>query len=124
MGGLILKLRIWWESADKNQRLISIGGAAFLALLLAGVFVFATKPKMSVAFYGLSPEDMGMVVQEIQTMGMPVEYDSSGNVSIPEGKIPEVRVALVNKGKLPKSNSHMSKRDFSNTMIIMMQRII
>jgi flagellar M-ring protein FliF len=123
MGGIILKLRVWWESADKNQRLITIGGAAFLMLLLAGVFVFATKPKMAIAFAGLSPADTGMVAADIQAMGIPVEYDSGGNVSVPQDKIPQVKATLAMNGKLPRPNNHLTKRDLNNMPVMAPPRV-
>jgi flagellar M-ring protein FliF len=123
MGGLLLKFKMWWESADKNQRLITIGGAAFLALLLAGVFVFATKPKMEIAFAGLSPADTGMVAAEIQGMGIPVEYDQGGNVSVPKDKIPQIRATLAMNGKLPRPSNHLTKRDLNNMPVMAPPRV-
>lgn len=123
MGGLILKFKMWWESADKNQRLITIGGGAFLALLLAGVFVFATKPKMEIAFAGLSPADTGMVAAEIQGMGIPVEYDQGGNVSVPKDKIPQIRATLAMNGKLPRPSNHLTKRDLNNMPVMAPPRV-
>ncbi len=114
MGGLLIKLRTWWESADKNQRLITVGGAAFLSLLFVGVFVYATKPKMAIAFAGLNPADTGMVASEIQAMGLPVEYDSAGTVSVPADKIAQVKATLAMNGKLPKSTNHLTKNDLKD----------
>ncbi|MBC8063307.1 MAG: hypothetical protein H7Y17_00630 [Chlorobia bacterium] len=123
MGGLIIKFKMWWDGAEKNQRLITIGGGAFLCLLLAGVFVFATKPKMALAFSGLSPADTGMVAAEIQGMGLPVEYDSAGNVSVPQEKIPMVQATLAMNGKLPRTNSHLNKRDLNNMPVMAPPRV-
>lgn len=123
MGGLILKFKMWWESADKTQRLITVGGAAFLALLLAGVFVFATKPKMEIAFAGLSPADTGMVAAEIQSLGIPVEYDQAGNVSVPKDKIPQIRATLAMNGKLPRPTNHLTKRDLNSMPVMAPPRV-
>ncbi len=123
MGGLILKFKLWWENADKNQRLITIGGGAFLALLLAGVYVFSTKPKMEIAFAGLSPADTGMVAAEIQGMGVPVEYDQAGNVSVPRDKIPQIRATLAMNGKLPRPSNHLTKADLNNMPVMAPPRV-
>jgi flagellar M-ring protein FliF len=123
MGGLILKLRTWWDSADKNQKLITIGGTAFLALMLAGVFIFATKPKMQIMFSGLSPEDTGSVVAEIQGLGIPVDYDTVGNISVPAERMPEIRGTLAVKGKLPRASSHLTKRDLNNMPVMAPPRV-
>jgi len=123
MGGLIIKFRTWWETADRNQKVISIGGVAFFALILAVVFVFATKPKMSIAFAGLSPADTGMVASEIQTMGIPVDYDSAGNVSVPSDKIAQIKATLAMNGKLPRPTNHMTKRDLKDMPVMSPPRV-
>lgn len=123
MGGLILKLKMWWETADKNQRLITIGGAAFMVLLLAGVFMFASKPKLAIAFANLSPADTGLVAAEIQGMGIPVEYDQAGNVSIPQDKIAQVKATLAMNGKLPRPSNHLTKRDLNSMPVMAPPRV-
>lgn len=45
MGGLLLRLRTWWETADRTQKVVTLFGSAFLVMLLAGSFYFATRPK-------------------------------------------------------------------------------
>ncbi len=123
MGGLLQKFKLWWETADRNQRLITIGGAAFMVLLLAGVFMFASKPKMAIAFANLSPADTGMVAAEIQGMGIPVEYDQAGNVSIPQDKIAQVKANLAMNGKLPRPSNHLTKRDLNNMPVMAPPRV-
>ncbi|HJP83131.1 MAG TPA: flagellar M-ring protein FliF C-terminal domain-containing protein, partial [Fimbriimonadaceae bacterium] len=123
MGGLLTRLKIWWETADKNQRLITVGGGAFLLLLMAGIFMFATKPKMGIAFAGLSPADTGMVAAEIQGMGIPVEYDQAGNVSVPQDRIPQVKATLAMNGKLPRPSNHLTKRDLNNMPVMAAPRV-
>ena len=41
MGGLVLKIRQWWDTADRAQRTVTIGGGAFLALMIAVTLMFA-----------------------------------------------------------------------------------
>lgn len=123
MGGLVIKLKSWWDTADRNQKLISIGGIALLTLLLAGIFVFATKPKMVIAFAGLSPADTGMVVAEIQGMGIPVDYDAAGNISAPADKLPQIRATLAMNGKLPRPSNHMTKKDLGNMPVMSPPRV-
>src|SRR5512135_877994 len=100
MGGLLLRLRTWWETADRTQKTVTLFGGAFLAFLLLGTFYFASKPKLQTAFTGLSMQDMGKVSEEIAKMGIPYEMDSSGGISIPADKVAEVRAKLAVAGKL------------------------
>lgn len=112
MGALLLRLRTWWETADRTQRVVTIFGSAFLALLMAGTFYFASKPKMGMAYGGLTPSDVGSIVGEVQKMGVPVESDLQGNVFVPTDKISEVRSKIAMSGKSPASG-HMGNQDLS-----------
>jgi flagellar basal-body M-ring protein/flagellar hook-basal body protein fliF len=106
MGGLLAKLKIWWETADRTQKTVTVFGSAFLVLLLGGTFYFASKPRMAIAFANLDSAEVGVVSDEITKLGIPVEYDTTGNVQVPVDKVAEVRAKLAQSGKLP-SPGHM-----------------
>jgi len=113
MGGLFLKLRTWWETADRTQKVVTIFGGTFLVLLLAGTFYLGTRPKMALAWGGLTPADQGRVVAEIQKMGIPVEYDLRGGVLVPSDKVAEVQASLSRSGNAPMSG-HMGNGELAN----------
>ncbi|HEY3781298.1 MAG TPA: flagellar M-ring protein FliF C-terminal domain-containing protein [Fimbriimonadaceae bacterium] len=106
MAALLLKLRTWWETADRTQKAVTIFGSVFLVLLLGGTFYFASKPHMSLAFSGLDSAEVGTVTDEITKLGVPVDYDVNGNVQVPSDKVAMVRAKLAEAGKLP-SPGHM-----------------
>src|ERR1051326_4805369 len=105
MGSLLIRIKDWWQSADRLQRLIAVGGGGFLVLLLVGTFVFASRPKMSLLFSNLDPEDTGNVAMEIDTMNIPETFDTTGNVFVPTDKVAQVRANLAMKGKMPKGGN-------------------
>jgi len=107
MGGLLTRLKTWWETADRTQKAVTVFGSVFLVLLLGGTFYFASKPHMAIAFANLDSAEVGTVSDEIQKLGIPVEYDTSGNVQVPIDKVAEVRAKLAQSGKLP-SPGHMA----------------
>lgn len=113
MAGLMLKIRTWWETADRTQKAVTLFGGAFLVLLLGGTFYFASRPKMAMAYSGLSQADMGKVTLEVQKLGIPVEFDLQGNVKVPSDKVAEVRAKLAMAGITPASgtvgNEELSK---------------
>lgn len=113
MAGLLLKLRTWWETADRTQKAVTLFGGAFLVLLLGGTFFFASRPKMAMAYSGLSQADVGKVTLEIQKLGIAVDFDLQGNVSVPSEKVAEVRAKLAAAGTGPSSgtlgNEELSK---------------
>lgn len=108
MGSLLLRLRTWWETADRTQRVVTIFGGAFLAALLLGTFYFASKPKMELAFSGLSYSEIAAVKEEIDKRGIPAEYGQNGSILLPRDKILEVKAALAQANKLPMSNNSAS----------------
>lgn len=110
MSGLFLRIRSWWETADRTQKVVTIFGSTFLALFLFGTFYFASRPKMSLVYGGLSPADQGRVVTEIQKLGIPVDQDLAGNVSVPSDKVSFVRSTLAASGAAPVSG-HSGEAD-------------
>src|SRR2546423_4000005 len=103
MAGLLIRIRTWWETADRTQKAITVFGSAFLVLLLVGTFYFASKPHLAIAFSGLTSQEVGSVTDEVQKLGIPVEFDLAGNVQVPSEKVAEVRAKLALAGKLPTS---------------------
>lgn len=103
MSPLILKLRNWWETSDRTQKIITLGGISLLLLLMAGTAYFTTRPKYALLYSGMTEADKSVVVTEIQAMGVPVKYDIPGQVEIPQDKIGEVNMRLAGSGKMPKS---------------------
>lgn len=113
MGALFLRLRTWWETADRTQKVVTLFGGSFLILLLAGTFYFGTRPKMALAWGGLTPSDQGRVVAEIQKLGIPVEFDMRGGVLVPSDKVAEVQASLGRSGAAPTSG-HLGNSDLSS----------
>lgn len=106
MGGLLTRLKTWWETADRTQKAVTVFGSVFLVLLLGGTFYFASRPHMALAFSNLDSAEVGSVTSEIEKLGIQVQYDDAGNVQVPADKVAEVRAKLALAGKLP-SPGHM-----------------
>lgn len=113
MGGFLLRVRTWWETADRTQKAVTLFGSLFLVLLLGGTYYFASRPHMAIVFSGLDSQEVGSVTDAIQKLGIPVEYDVSGNVQVPSDKVAEVRAKLALAQKLP-SSGHMFSEDLNN----------
>lgn len=103
MGGILQRIKSWWDGADKSQRTIATVGGGFLAFLIVVTYMFASKPHMGLLAAGLSSAEQGTAVMELQKEGVPYEMDPSGNINVPTDKIPELRARLIMKGSLPAS---------------------
>lgn len=112
MGDLLLRLKTWWETADRTQRFMAVFGTSFLGILLVGTFYFASRPKMTMLYGGLSPQDAGAVVAEVQKLGVTVDSDLQGNVFVPSNSLAEVQAKLAVAGKTP-SSGHLGNEELS-----------
>jgi flagellar M-ring protein FliF len=103
MGSLFLRIRAWWETADRTQKVVTVVGGGLLAFLVGITTYIASKPKMDLLYGGLDATDQGTVAQELQKLGIPVEVDERGNVRVPSNLVAEARGKLAVAGKQPKS---------------------
>lgn len=103
MGSLLLRLRTWWETADRTQKVVTVFGSIFLVALIFGTIIFAGRPKMDMLFGGLTPAEQGSVNEELQKLGIPSTIDARGNIFVPGDKVAEARSRLATSGKLPQS---------------------
>jgi flagellar M-ring protein FliF len=103
MGGLLLRLRTWWETADRTQKAVTVFGGIFLAVLLLGTFYFASKPKLETAFRGLTEAEVGAITAELKKQGINYDFDQNGNIRMPKDKITQFRADLATANKLPTS---------------------
>lgn len=101
MGALINRIKDWWQSADRTQKLVSVFGSLFLVAILAFTAYFAGKPKMVPIYSGLSPADQGMVVDELRKHAIPVEIGPQGAIMVPSNKADEAPMILATANKMP-----------------------
>lgn len=111
MSSIFLKLRTWWETADRTQKVVSLFGCAFLLAILGATFFFASRPKYELLYAGLTQKDMGMVTEELGKAGIPNRYDVRGNVEVPSDRKPEAQAVLARANALP-SSGHGGYADF------------
>ena len=101
MAALLLKLRTWWETADRTQKVVTIFGGALLAVIIGVTIMISGKPKFQVLYSELSPAEQGSVTAELTKLGIPYEHDQSGLIKVPEDKVAEAGAKLALAGKTP-----------------------
>ena len=102
MGGFIDKIKNWWLESSSTQRYTTLGGIALTFVLMFGIFTVASRPKFEMLYGGLSQVDQAAIVTDIQTQGIPVKYDTPGQVEVPSDKVAQLRMHLTTAGKVPK----------------------
>lgn len=81
------------------QQKLLIGGAGVIMLVLLGfVFTAMNEPNYSPLYTNLSSEDASKVIEHLNSQKVPYKIDNSQNITIPEDKIYEMRIALAGKG--------------------------
>ncbi len=103
MGVILDRIRQWWDTADRTQRLVTVFGGAFLILMLGMTIFFAGKPKLQPVIPGLSDVERGSIYDELTKGGFQVEITPQGEVVVPSKDVPKAKMYLATKNKLPKS---------------------
>ncbi len=97
---------MWWNAADRTQRVVTLGGIGALLLLLVGTTLFATRPQYETLFSGLSEMEKGQIVEGLTTLGIPEEHGETGVIKVPKGKSEDAMMGLAKAQKLPKESGH------------------
>jgi flagellar M-ring protein FliF len=98
MGGTLLKLRTWWETADRTAKTVTLVGGGLLVTLLFGIFYLAGKPSMDLLFPRLEPSEQGRVIQKLQERKIPYEQRSDGSIYVASNRLAETRAMLAMEG--------------------------
>ncbi|MDI9641610.1 flagellar M-ring protein FliF C-terminal domain-containing protein [Kamptonema cortianum] len=101
MGAIIDRIRTWWLTADKTQKLVTGFGTAFLAVVLFLTVNLAGKPNMQPVVPGLADTERAAVYEELTKGGFRAEVTPEGEVVVPKADVPRAKMHLANKNKLP-----------------------
>lgn len=94
----MLKLRTWWETADRTTKTVTLVGGGLLVTLLFGIFYLAGKPSMDLLFPRLEPSEQGRVIQKLQERKIPYEQRSDGSIYVASNRLAETRAMLAMEG--------------------------
>jgi flagellar M-ring protein FliF len=127
MGGLLLKLRTWWETADKTTKTVTMVGLGLFATLLVVVFYLSSSPDLKLLYGGLDETERGRVVQKLQELKIPYKVDANGDILAPSSQLAEVRAKLAMSG-IPSSggggNGRMDQISPTTPSAVMDQQLL
>lgn len=91
-----------WQRLGSRQRVVIGVALAVMLAILGWAMTRDTSIAHGVLFSGLSPEDAGRIVQELQTRKVPYEVANGGTaITVPESQVHELRLTLSADGMSP-----------------------
>lgn len=104
INGIWGKAKDFFKNMKKTVRTALIGGAAALALLVAGIVIFNLTRPYAVLFTGLNQEDMASVVTYLGTAGI-ADYRIEDNetILVPAAQESAIRAGILMSGSYPAS---------------------
>lgn len=126
MGGALLKIRTWWETADKTTRTVTLVGTGFFAALLFVVYQISSAPDFKQLFPPMDVAEQGKVIQKLQELKVPYKQETDGSILVPSHQVAETRAKLAISG-IPSStalgNSRLNGMGFTTPAALQSQEI-
>ncbi|GIV21786.1 MAG: flagellar M-ring protein [Armatimonadota bacterium] len=119
---MIERVREWWQTSDRQTRLIAIASAAGLVIVMIALSFWATQPEWDVLYTGLSPSDSGAIVARLKQAKVPYRLSSGGStIEVPAQHRDEMLLSLAAEG-LPNQGtlgySRLEKLGFGTTQTV------
>ncbi len=111
---IVSRIKAWWESADRNQRVVTLGGVGALLLLLVGTTFLATRPHYETAIEGLSDLELAKDRDALVAAGINAQAGDNGSLLVPVGQTKEATMKLATAGLLPKGKGKVNLVDLSS----------
>ncbi|MBV1860179.1 MAG: flagellar M-ring protein FliF, partial [Nannocystaceae bacterium] len=91
-----------WNKLAARQKAVAVVSLLALVIGLSWLSMKETPMDGSTLFSGLSPEDAGRVVQQLQSRNVPYELTAGGTaIEVPSAQVHELRIALAADGATP-----------------------
>lgn len=99
MSDLIKSIREMWLGLSGPRQLSLVATTLFSLAVLISVVMYSSKPKLSLLYAKLAPEEAAKVVDYLQGRNVPFELkDNGGTIMVPAGKVYEIRLDLAAEG--------------------------
>ncbi len=119
---MVERLREWWQTSDRQTRLIALASAAGLVIVMIALSFWATQPEWEVLYTGLSPSDSGAIVARLKQVKVPYRLSAGGStIEVPAQNRDEMLLSLAAEG-LPNQGtlgySRLEKLGFGTTQTV------
>lgn len=104
----IEKLKEYWLSQSKNQKLLFVGSVSLTVILISALIFITTKTTLVPLYGDLSPSEAGMIKENLDERGIKSEITDGGKtIKVPEELVNTLKVELAAEG-IPKSGTDYS----------------
>lgn len=119
---MLERVREWWQTSDRQTRLIAVGSAVGLVVVMIALSFWATQPEWDVLYTGLSPTDSGAIVARLKQAKVPYRLSAGGStIEVPAQHRDEMLLSLAAEG-LPNQGtlgySRLEKLGFGTTQTV------
>ncbi|MCS6951069.1 MAG: flagellar basal-body MS-ring/collar protein FliF, partial [bacterium] len=119
---MLQRVREWWQTSDRQTRLIAVASAAGLVIVMIALSFWATQPEWEVLYTGLSPSDSGAIVARLKQAKVPYRLSAGGStIEVPASYRDEMLLSLAAEG-LPNQGtlgySRLEKLGFGTTQTV------
>ncbi len=93
-----------WKESKTSQKILMISVVALTIVALSVVISMANQVEYGTLFVGLSDEDAGTIITQLQDEGVDVRSAPGGTLLVPKGQVQELKYKLQSQGlPAPKS---------------------
>ena len=119
---MLERVREWWQTSDRQTRLIAVASAVGLVIVMIALSFWATQPEWDVLYTGLSPSDSGAIVARLKQAKVPYRLSAGGStIEVPAQHRDEMLLSLAAEG-LPNQGtlgySRLEKLGFGTTQTV------
>lgn len=119
---MLERVREWWQTSDRQARLIAVASAVGLVVVMMALSFWATQPEWDVLYTGLSPSDSGAIVARLKQAKVPYRVSAGGStIEVPVRNRDEMLLSLAAEG-LPNQGtlgySRLEKLGFGTTQAV------
>ncbi len=101
----IAKIKEFWRTRKKSQKLILVGAPLFLVILLSVIVIAATKTTLVPLYSNLTPSETGSIKENLDSRGIKSEISDGGKtIKVPEESVDTLKVELAAEG-IPNSGN-------------------
>ncbi|MEY8731834.1 flagellar basal-body MS-ring/collar protein FliF [Peribacillus frigoritolerans] len=99
------KITAYWTSRSKNQKIMMVGLAALIIIIITAVSILTTRTTLVPLYSNLTPSETGSIKENLDSQGIMNEVSENGTtIKVPEERLDSLKVELAAEG-IPESGS-------------------